>query len=118
MDSLVDGKAPDPRSSGVHDRPKRFPAQDLEGAPAEPTVPFAQVLRFRRYGPEPLYYQLARSVEEAVASGEIPHGTRLLPESEMAHELRLAVSTVRHAWSYLEDKGMLVRTQKAGTFIR
>lgn len=118
MASIVEGKAPDPRSFCVHGRPKPFPAQDLEEAPAEPTVRFAQILRFKRYGPEPLYYQLAQSVEEAVASGEIPHGARLLPESEMAHELRLAVSTVRSAWSYLEDKGMLVRTQKTGTFIR
>jgi DNA-binding GntR family transcriptional regulator len=80
-------------------------------------VPLTQILEFRHRGPGPLYHQLAQSFEEAVASGKIPHGTRLLPEAKVALELRVALSTVRQAWSYLERKGLLTRTRKTGTFV-
>lgn len=88
------------------------------GSAQELITLYSKVLLLRRGGPEPLYYQLAQSVEEAVASGAIHHGSRLPPEKDIAKELRVAVSTVRRAWSYLERKGMLTRTRKSGTFVQ
>ncbi|WAH99161.1 winged helix-turn-helix domain-containing protein [Arthrobacter sp. MMS18-M83] len=87
------------------------------GAPPAP-APYSQVLRLKRCGPEPLYYQLAQSLEQAVATGAIAHGTRLLPEKDMARELNVAIGTVRNAWAYLERKGVLHRQRHAGTVIR
>lgn len=86
-------------------------------APAART-PFSQLLRLKRCGPEPLYYQLAQSLEQAVATGVIAHGTRLLPEKDMANELNVAVVTGRNAWAYLEGRGVLTRHRRAGTIIR
>lgn len=86
-------------------------------APA-PRRPYSQILTLPRSGPEPLYYQLAVSFERAVDSGAIGHGTRLDPEKDMAEQLSLSLSTVRRAWAYLERKGLLTRTRKAGTFVR
>lgn len=87
-------------------------------APAAPAVSYAQVLHLKRSGPEPLYYQLAQSMEQAVATGTITRGTRLLPEKEIARELNLAIGTIRNAWAYLERKGVLSRQRQAGTVVR
>lgn len=86
-------------------------------SPAAP-VPYSQVLRLKRCGPEPLYYQLAESLEQAVATGVIARGTRLLPEKDMARELNVAIGTVRNAWAYLERKGLLRRQRQVGTVVR
>ena len=77
-----------------------------------------RVLHLRRSGPEPLYYQLAQSLETAIETARIPHGTRLPPDAVVAQDLKLAVATVRSAWVYLERKGVLTRTRKTGTYIR
>jgi DNA-binding GntR family transcriptional regulator len=87
------------------------------GAP-EAAAPFSQLLQLKRSGPEPLYYQLAQSLERAIANGTLSRGTRLLPDSDMAKELKLAIGTVRSAWAYLERRGVLTRQRQAGTFIR
>ncbi|MDQ4489453.1 GntR family transcriptional regulator [Sinomonas sp. ASV486] len=81
------------------------------------TMHYAQLLPLPRSGPEPLYYQLAVSFERALESGALGHGTRLDPEKDMAEQLSLSVATVRRAWAYLERKGMLTRTRRAGTFV-
>lgn len=81
-------------------------------------MPYSQVLRLKRCGPEPLYYQLAESLEQAVATGVIARGTRLLPEKDMARELNVAIGTVRNAWAYLERKGLLRRQRQVGTVVR
>lgn len=86
-------------------------------APAAP-APYSQVLPLKRCGPEPLYYQLAESLEQAVATGVIARGTRLLPEKDMALELNVAIGTVRNAWAYLERKGVLHRQRQVGTVVR
>lgn len=83
----------------------------------ETAPPYSYLLQLKRSGPEPLYYQLALSMEQAVEAGAIKHGTKLLPETDMAKELNLAVGTVRNAWEYLERKGLLIRQRKAGTII-
>ena len=92
------------------------------GAPSvgvpDTAIRYSQLLLLRRSGPEPLYYQLARSLEWAVQSGAIDHGTKLLPESDMAKELNVAVVTVRSAWQYLERKGVITRSRYRGTIIQ
>jgi DNA-binding GntR family transcriptional regulator len=99
------------------DRGKAAP-DDLTQRPSGAPAPYSQVLLLKRCGPEPLYYQLAQSVERAVETGAIRRGTRLLPEKDMASELSLAVATVRSAWAYLERKGLLTRNRHAGTIVR
>lgn len=100
------------------DQPRTVPDGLREGPSGTTPAPYSKVLEFRRSGPEPLYYQIAQSVERALEAGVIGHGTRLLPEQDMARELNVTVGTVRSAWAYLERKGLLTRKRQAGTFIR
>lgn len=89
-----------------------------EGPSGITPAPYSTVLEFKRCGPEPLYYQIAQSVERALEAGVIGQGTRLLSEQDMAKELKVTVGTVRSAWAYLERKGILSRQKHAGTYIR
>lgn len=68
-----------------------------------------------RTGPVPLYFQVARSLEQAIRSGRVPAGARL--ENEIAIGVRLGLSrpTVRRAIQELVDKGLLVRRRGIGT---
>lgn len=83
----------------------------------ESGIHYAALLPMPRCGPAPLYYQLAGSLEAAVASGIIKHGTKLPTEREMARELKLAPATIRMAWAYLENKGMITRHRRTGTIV-
>lgn len=86
-------------------------------AVAPDELKFAQILPLKRSGPEPLYYQLACSMEAAIAGGRLARGTKLPPEKDIARQLFLSTNTVRQAWSYLEGRGVIVRTKKVGTLI-
>jgi Bacterial regulatory proteins, gntR family len=77
----------------------------------------AEVLQLQRSGPVPLYYQLACSMEAAIGSGMIGSGTRLPTEKDTASQLVLSTNTVRQAWAYLENRGVLKRVKRSGTFV-
>lgn len=68
-----------------------------------------------RASPTPLYLQLARALEEAVRSGDLPPGSRLENELALAQRLGLSRPTVRQGIQELVDKGMLVRKRGVGT---
>lgn len=68
-----------------------------------------------RASPVPLYFQVAERLEKAIVSGEIPAGTRLDNEIELAQQLALSRPTMRRAIGYLVDKGFLVRRRGIGT---
>ena len=87
------------------------------GITSSEVLPYSRILELQRSGPVPLYYQLAGSLEAAVAAGSIKHGTRLPSDQEMARELKLATGTVRQAWTYLERKGTVTRAKRTGTFV-
>lgn len=74
-------------------------------------------LSITRKGPEPLYYSLARAVQDAVENGQLHVGEKLPSEEELRLDLKLARNTVRQAWCYLEQAGVISRRQGAGTFI-
>src|SRR5690606_10136936 len=62
-----------------------------------------------RASPVPLYFQVARQLEQAIESGELPPGARLDNEIALAEELGLSRPTMRQAIQYLVDKRLLVR---------
>lgn len=63
----------------------------------------------------PLYLQLATQIERAVQAGELPPGSRLENELDLAGRLGLSRPTVRQGIQELVDKGMLVRKRGVGT---
>jgi DNA-binding GntR family transcriptional regulator len=68
-----------------------------------------------RTSPIPLYFQVARHLEQAIETGQVPPGTRLDNEIELAEQLGLSRPTLRRAMQYLVDKGLLVRRRGIGT---
>ena len=68
-----------------------------------------------RSSPVPLYYQVAQHLEQLIGSGELPPGTRLDNEIDLAHQLGLSRPTLRRAIEYLVERGYLVRKRGVGT---
>jgi len=70
-----------------------------------------------RTSPVPLYFQLAQHLESAIRSGSLKVGSRLDNEVELAERLGLSRPTVRAAFLYLSNKGLVVRKRGAGTLV-
>jgi DNA-binding GntR family transcriptional regulator len=70
-----------------------------------------------RTSPVPLYFQLAQHFESAIRSGSLKVGSRLDNEVELAERLGLSRPTVRAAFLYLSNKGLVVRKRGAGTLV-
>ena len=72
-------------------------------------------LELDRTSPVPLYRQVARYLEQGIASGRLPPGTRLDNEVALADSLGQSRPTLRQAMRYLVEKGLIVRRRGAGT---
>ena len=72
-------------------------------------------IRVDRKSPVPLYFQVARHLEQMIESGELPMGTRLDNEAHLARQLGLSKPTMRRALEYLVGRGLLVRKRGIGT---
>jgi DNA-binding GntR family transcriptional regulator len=70
-----------------------------------------------RNSPVPLYFQLALHFEEEIRSGALDPGDRLENEVKIAEDLGLSRPTVRAAFSYLVDKGLVLRRRGQGTVV-
>ncbi|HEY2173249.1 MAG TPA: GntR family transcriptional regulator [Mycobacteriales bacterium] len=68
-----------------------------------------------RASPVPLYFQVARQLEEAIETGTLPPGSRLPNEIDFAGRLGLSRPTMRRAIQHLVDEGLLVRKRGVGT---
>ena len=72
-------------------------------------------IRVDRNSPVPLYFQVAQHLEQMIDSGELPMGTRLDNETDLAGQLGLSKPTMRRAIEYLVGRGLLVRKRGIGT---
>ena len=72
-------------------------------------------IRVDRNSPVPLYFQVAQHLEQMIESGELPMGTRLDNENDLAGQLGLSRPTMRRAIEYLVGRGLLVRKRGIGT---
>lgn len=70
-----------------------------------------------RHSPVPLYYQVATRMQQLIESGELPVGSKLENEVELADRLGVSRPTMRRAIAYLVERGMLVRKRGVGTQI-
>lgn len=68
--------------------------------------------------PEPVYGQIVRQIQEAVASGVLPAGTPLPPVRQLANDLVLNRNTVARAYKLLEDQDVILTAGRKGTFVR
>lgn len=68
-----------------------------------------------RSSPIPLYFQVARQIEQAIERGDLGPGARLDNEVELADRFGLSRPTMRRAIQELVGKGLLVRKRGVGT---
>ncbi len=71
--------------------------------------------RLRPRGASPLHSQLESGLRQLIYSGEVPTGSALPGELELAAELGLSRHTIRHALSALTNEGLLRRERGRGT---
>jgi GntR family transcriptional regulator len=69
-------------------------------------------------GSLPLFLQISELLIRDIAAGRLIDGEKLPPERDMAAQLGIAVGTLRQALKELVAKGMLVRVQGSGNYIR
>src|SRR5262249_50340284 len=65
----------------------------------------------------PLYGHLVSLLENAIAKGELPSGTRVPPERQLAQQLKISRTTVVSAYRELESRGLLRGYVGRGTFV-
>jgi 2-aminoadipate transaminase len=65
----------------------------------------------------PLYGHLVSIVEAAITRGDLPSGSRLPPERELATRLRISRTTVVSAYRELESRGLLRGYVGRGTYV-
>jgi GntR family transcriptional regulator len=67
--------------------------------------------------PTPLYAQLARAIQFAIATGKLALGEQLPTVRQMAVDLRINANTVAKVYAELERKGVIETRRGVGTFI-
>ena len=66
----------------------------------------------------PLYEQLMNILEHDIRTGKYSPGDRIMTESELSKKYGISLITVRKAISLLTEKGLLIKKQGKGTFVR
>lgn len=66
----------------------------------------------------PIYMQIAELLIRDIGAGRLLDGERLPPERQMSVKLGVSVGTLRKALDDLESKGLLVRIQGSGNYVR
>lgn len=83
-----------------------------EAAAAEAVV---RALMVDRNSPIPLWFQVARALQDVIESGTIPPGSHLENEVLLSRRLGLSRPTVRRAMEHLVAQGLIVRQRGVGT---
>jgi DNA-binding transcriptional regulator YhcF (GntR family) len=68
--------------------------------------------------PEPVYEQIVRQIQDAVAAGALQAGAPLPPVRQLAIDLVLNRNTVARAYRTLEERGVIKTAGRKGTFVR
>jgi DNA-binding GntR family transcriptional regulator len=72
-------------------------------------------IQIDKSSPVPLYHQLAGGIEAAIRSGEVPVGSFLTNEIEIAAHFGMSRPTVRQAIGELVNAGLVTRQRGVGT---
>ena len=64
-----------------------------------------------------LYQQVAEHIALRIDAGDLPRGSRVPPERELAQEYSVAYHTIRRAMGVLRDRGLIVTIHGRGTFV-
>lgn len=72
----------------------------------------------QRFDPRPRYHQLAAILRRKIRIGELPPGSRLPSEPDLATTYRASRGTVRLALGLLRNEGLIQSEQGRGSFVR
>jgi GntR family transcriptional regulator len=75
-------------------------------------------IAIRTSSPEPVYEQIVRQIQDAIAAGELAPGVPLPTVRQLAGDLQLNRNTVARAYKQLEDRGVILTAGRKGTFVR
>ncbi|MET9297521.1 GntR family transcriptional regulator [Streptomyces sp. NPDC003077] len=76
-----------------------------------------EVPEFQPTGPQLVYVALADHIAARIRVGELPPGSRLPAERDLAAEYGVAYMTVRRAAALLRERGWIVTVHGKGTFV-
>lgn len=65
----------------------------------------------------PVYYQLAKSIENHILSGKLKPGDRIASETYLSETLNISRMTVRKAFEILAKKNLIYSERGKGTFV-
>ena len=68
-------------------------------------------------GSGPLYVRLAERIEDGIASGTLPTGTKLPPQRDLAYDLGVTIGTVGRAYALVRERGLVSGEVGRGTFV-
>jgi GntR family transcriptional regulator len=71
----------------------------------------------KKNSPIPLYLQVAQWFEKKIQAGEYKVGGMLPSELELTRKFDITRGTVRHAFSYLRERGLLEKRRGVGAFV-
>lgn len=72
---------------------------------------------FVRKAGEPVWSQITRSIEEQIVAGNLPSGTRLPTETQLAASFEVNRHTLRRSLRELVRKGLITATPRRGTIV-
>lgn len=72
---------------------------------------------FVRKSGEPVWSQITRSIEEQIVAGNLPSGTRLPTETQLAASFEVNRHTLRRSLRELVRKGLITATPRRGTIV-
>ena len=65
----------------------------------------------------PVYYQVAERIRQSILSGEYASGGQIPSVRQLALEAAVNPNTIQHAFSELEDQGLIVSRGTTGRFV-
>ncbi|HEY6803346.1 MAG TPA: GntR family transcriptional regulator [Pyrinomonadaceae bacterium] len=77
----------------------------------------SQIFSLSPSHPMPLYAQLSRAIQFAIATGRLKIGEQLPTVRQLAVELRVNANTVAKVYAELERAGVLETRRGVGTFV-
>lgn len=77
----------------------------------------SQVFYVNASDPTPLYAQLTRAIQFAIATGKLRIGDQLPTVRQMAVDLRINANTVARVYAELERNGIVETRRGVGTFV-
>lgn len=75
-------------------------------------------MTIHRFDPRPRYHQLADILRRKIRIGELPPGSQLPTETDLAATYRSSRGTVRLALGVLRNEGLIQSEQGRGSFVR